>query len=170
MSFLAPSFSGIICVFVSLYWRTLISVEINDHKKKIIVCEMLQVQVLLAELAMVEEEIVWLERKIEELKLKLFQERSHTREWEMRHNRQEQRSRLWQQNNLFCEGGNRPLLFNEQLSRSQNYEVLRKERMNGERRASLGSTSEVQNWSSISSKNGKLKHMHSSFLLKDVIL
>ncbi|KAF3433696.1 hypothetical protein FNV43_RR24799 [Rhamnella rubrinervis] len=112
-----------------------------------------QVQLLLSELAMVEGEIVWLERKIEELKLKLYQERSQTRELEMRHHHREQRRSLWQQNHLLCEEGNQRLLINEQRSRSQNYEVFRRERMGGDRRASLGSASEAQSWSSISSKN-----------------
>lgn len=42
----------------------------------------MQVQVLLAELALVEEEIIWLERKVDKLKLSLYQEKKQTREWE----------------------------------------------------------------------------------------
>ncbi|KAF7116014.1 hypothetical protein RHSIM_RhsimUnG0041900 [Rhododendron simsii] len=41
-----------------------------------------QVQVLLAELAMVEEEIIWLERKVDKLKLSLYHEKKQTREWQ----------------------------------------------------------------------------------------
>ncbi|KAI4339191.1 hypothetical protein MLD38_024155 [Melastoma candidum] len=41
------------------------------------------VQVLLAELAMVEEEIVYLERKIEDMKLSLIREQKQTQEWQM---------------------------------------------------------------------------------------
>ncbi|XVF66921.1 hypothetical protein PTKIN_Ptkin10aG0078900 [Pterospermum kingtungense] len=38
---------------------------------------------LIAELAMVEEEILWLERKIDELKMKLYKEKKRTKEWKM---------------------------------------------------------------------------------------
>ncbi|KAL6980542.1 hypothetical protein U1Q18_022185 [Sarracenia purpurea var. burkii] len=41
-----------------------------------------KVQELLAELAMVEEEIVWLERKVDDLKLRLYQEKTKTKYWE----------------------------------------------------------------------------------------
>lgn len=111
---------------------------------------------LLAELAMVEEEILWLERKVEELKLKLYQERSQNREWEMR--QQEQPRRLWKQNHLvLCEEGNQSssLVVGEQRCRSQNYEVLKKERMAGDRRSSMGSASEIQSWFSNYRSNGK---------------
>ncbi|CDP00103.1 unnamed protein product [Coffea canephora] len=42
-----------------------------------------KVHVLLKELAMIEEEIIWLERKVDELKLNLYQEKKQTQEWEM---------------------------------------------------------------------------------------
>ncbi|XP_022890162.1 uncharacterized protein LOC111405488 [Olea europaea var. sylvestris] len=42
-----------------------------------------KVQVLLAEVALVEEEICWLERKINELKLNVYQEKKQTKEWEL---------------------------------------------------------------------------------------
>ncbi|KAL3521109.1 hypothetical protein ACH5RR_019258 [Cinchona calisaya] len=42
-----------------------------------------KVQILLTELTMVEEEIIWLERKVDELKLNLYQEKKQTKEWEM---------------------------------------------------------------------------------------
>lgn len=42
-----------------------------------------QVQKLLSELAMVEEEIVWLERKVEEMNLRLHQERKQNQHWQM---------------------------------------------------------------------------------------
>ncbi|KAL6284054.1 hypothetical protein ACE6H2_014983 [Prunus campanulata] len=54
-----------------------------------------EVQVLFSELAMVEEEISRLERKVEELKLRLYQEREHTKEWEVQR-------RQGQQNHLLC--------------------------------------------------------------------
>lgn len=43
----------------------------------------MQVQILLTELTMVEEEIIWLERKVDELKLNLYQEKKQTKDWEM---------------------------------------------------------------------------------------
>lgn len=57
-----------------------------------------QVQVLLAELALVEEEIIWLERKVDKLKLSLYQEKKQTREWE----RLNIRRRHWQPKQLSC--------------------------------------------------------------------
>ncbi|KAL5973328.1 hypothetical protein ACLOJK_029978 [Asimina triloba] len=47
------------------------------------------VQVLLAEVAMVEEEIMHLERRILELKLHLDEEKKHTKEWELHHDHQQ---------------------------------------------------------------------------------
>lgn len=47
----------------------------------------LQIHELLEELAMVEEEIILLERKIKELKHRLCQERDHTMDWEIQHRR-----------------------------------------------------------------------------------
>ncbi|XP_058099264.1 uncharacterized protein LOC131243739 isoform X2 [Magnolia sinica] len=48
----------------------------------------LQAQVLLAEVAMVEEEIDCLERKIQELKLHLYQEKQHNNEWKLQQHQQ----------------------------------------------------------------------------------
>ncbi|KAL7108965.1 hypothetical protein ACP275_06G146200 [Erythranthe tilingii] len=42
-----------------------------------------KVQMLLGEVAVVEEEIDWLERKINELKLDIYQEKKHIKEWEI---------------------------------------------------------------------------------------
>ncbi|KAJ3686741.1 hypothetical protein LUZ61_015905 [Rhynchospora tenuis] len=52
----------------------------------------LQVQVILAELAMVEEEIIYLERKLEDMKLCLHRERKQNKEWSLLwwHRRQKQ--------------------------------------------------------------------------------
>ncbi|KAJ1389421.1 Ternary complex factor MIP1, leucine-zipper [Sesbania bispinosa] len=47
-----------------------------------------QVHELLEELAVVEEEIILLERKVKELKLRLYQERDQTIDWEIDHKRQ----------------------------------------------------------------------------------
>ncbi|XWS56586.1 hypothetical protein CRYUN_Cryun09bG0098300 [Craigia yunnanensis] len=77
-----------------------------------------QVQALLAELAMVEEEILWLERKIDELEMKLYQEKELTKEWKMQQ-LQEQQQRLQQQNQLIYGPGNDNDL--KQRTRSQNY-------------------------------------------------
>ncbi|XVF74461.1 hypothetical protein PTKIN_Ptkin13bG0112100 [Pterospermum kingtungense] len=43
------------------------------------------IQALIAKLSMVEEEILWLERKIDDLKMKLYQEKKQTKEWKMQH-------------------------------------------------------------------------------------
>ncbi|KAB2609744.1 hypothetical protein D8674_041955 [Pyrus ussuriensis x Pyrus communis] len=101
-----------------------------------------QFQELFLELAMVEEEIGQLERKVEELKLRLYQEREQTREWEV------QRKQLGQQNHLLCRVGNQSVV-NEERCRSQNYEALRnlrKERRLKDRRASVGSAADLPRW------------------------
>lgn len=112
----------------------------------------LQVQVLLAELVMIEEEIFLLERKVDELKLQLYKERAEAREWEIRH----QKRVLQQNNNMLCEAVNhRSVLVNDQRSRLQNYEVLRQERVSAHRRSSLSSASDIRSLSSTAS-NSKL--------------
>lgn len=106
----------------------------------------MQVQELFSELEMVEDEISGLERRVEELKLMLYQERAQTRECEM-HLRQ------WQQNQLLYRAGNQSLI---EGSRSQNYKALRKEkRIMRDRRASLGSASDMQRWN-FTKTDGKL--------------
>ncbi|PON76334.1 Ternary complex factor MIP1, leucine-zipper [Trema orientale] len=105
-----------------------------------------QVQVLLSEIVMVEEEIYVLERKVDELTMQLYQERAQGKELDIR-----QQKRVWQQNHLLCEAENHRSVLNDQRSRSHNYEVLRKERMNGDRRSSLSSASDNRTWSSTSS-------------------
>ncbi|KAJ4719892.1 Protein of unknown function, DUF547 [Melia azedarach] len=99
-----------------------------------------KVHALLKELAMVEEEIFWLERKVEELKMRLYREKKHTKGWQ-----QKQQRRLQRGNHLLCGPGS-PSRLNKDLqvrTRSQNYEELRKERMRSYRRASVGSASEL---------------------------
>lgn len=116
----------------------------------------LQVQVLLAELVMIEEEIFLLERKVDELKLQLYKERAEAREWEIRH----QKRVLQQNNNMLCEAVNhRSVLVNDQRSRLQNYEVLRQERVSAHRRSSLSSASDIRSLSSTAS-NSKLLCLH----------
>lgn len=103
---------------------------------------LLQVRLILEELAIVQEEILWLERKVEELKLILCREREHNREREMLH-----LTRLPEETQLLFGPENRSVL-NDQRSRSQNYDEFRKERMRKERRPSLGSVSEILSMSS----------------------
>lgn len=110
----------------------------------------MQVQVLLEELAMVQEEIIWLERKIEELKLRLYQERELNKGREIELLRDLPKDR-----HLPCGTENRAVL-NDQRSRSQNYDEFRKERITKETRPSLGSVSEILSISSTRS-HGKLK-------------
>lgn len=100
---------------------------------------------------MVEEEINMLERKVDELTMQLYQERAQGRELDIRHQK-----RVWQQNHLLCEAEDYRSALNDQRSRSQNYEVLRKERVNGDRRASLSSASDNRTWSSTCSNSNKL--------------
>ena len=116
----------------------------------------MQVQVLLSELVMVEEEIYVLERKVDELKLQFYQERAEDREREIR-----QKKRILQQNNdsLLSEAENHRSVLIDQRSRSHKYEVLRKERVIGDRRASLSSASDVRSLSSNAS-NSKLLFPH----------
>ncbi|XVE99576.1 hypothetical protein REPUB_Repub03eG0211300 [Reevesia pubescens] len=99
-----------------------------------------QVQALLTELAMVEEEILCLERKIDELKMKLYQEKNHTKERKM------QQQKLQQQNQLLCGPGNDDDL--KQRTRSQNYEVFRKGKIKSHRRASMDSAFDILSLSS----------------------
>ncbi|XVE52654.1 hypothetical protein DITRI_Ditri02bG0140300 [Diplodiscus trichospermus] len=96
-----------------------------------------QVQVLLAELAMVEEEILSLERKIDELKMKLYQEKKQTKKWKMQQLQQKQQ----QQSQLICGPGNDDGL--KQRTRSQNYEAFSKGKIKRHRRASMGSALDI---------------------------
>ncbi|XP_031259579.1 uncharacterized protein LOC116117710 [Pistacia vera] len=110
-----------------------------------------QVHVLLSELAMVEEEIVWLERKVEELKMRLYHEKKQTKEWQMQKSQTEkQQRRLRRANHLLC-GPENPSMLNKDLqvrTRSQNYDEFRKRRMRSSRRASVGSEIEILSMSS----------------------
>ncbi|KAK6270763.1 hypothetical protein POUND7_007861 [Theobroma cacao] len=102
-----------------------------------------RVQALLAELAMVEEEILSLERKIDELKMKLYQEKKQTKEWKMQQLQQ-------QKNQLICEPGNVSVQLDDlkQRTRSQNSEVFDKGKIKSHRRASLGSALDTLSLSS----------------------
>lgn len=84
-----------------------------------------QVYELLEELAFVEEEIILLERKVKELKLRLNQERNETTDWKIRHGRQ-------------------PKLCDQfQASFSHNFEEFTKGRKSKDRMASLGSSLDI---------------------------
>ncbi|XP_072959167.1 uncharacterized protein [Typha angustifolia] len=91
----------------------------------------LQVQVLLEELAMVEEEIICLERKLEDLKLCLYQERKQNKEWNFQ---QQQQQQWWQrqQRNFLCGlGGRKEVGDGEQLPELPNTgggETIKEER------------------------------------------
>jgi hypothetical protein len=111
----------------------------------------MQVQVLLEELVMVQEEITWLERKVEELKLSLHQEREENVEREIQNFR-----RLPEDSHdLLCVPENWSLL-DDQCSRSKKYDDFSEERITRQRILSLGSVSEILSMSSAKA-NGKLK-------------
>ncbi|KAI3985137.1 hypothetical protein MKX01_027223 [Papaver californicum] len=86
-----------------------------------------QVQVLLAEIAIVEEEISCLERKVDELSLCLYQETKQIQEWKLI---QKQRCRKSKQ------------------GRQKGLNDFKSQRNQGERRASLGSASDIKSSSS----------------------
>ncbi|KAF5729596.1 putative WAP four-disulfide core domain protein 8 [Tripterygium wilfordii] len=110
-----------------------------------------QVQELLAEMAMAEEEILWLERKIEVLKFSLYEEKKQTKEWQMQ---QEQQFRQRHQNHLLCGQDDRSVLHNtfHHLSTSQNYDHLKRGKTRSYRRASVGSASDIISMSSAGSR------------------
>ncbi|KAG2723756.1 hypothetical protein I3760_02G184500 [Carya illinoinensis] len=113
-----------------------------------------QVQVLLEELAKVHEEILWLERKVEDLKLSLYQESKRSREREMEH-----LTSIPEDGHLRCGPEIRSSVLNDQRSRSENRDhEFRKERIIKERRPSLGSVSKILSMSSTRS-SGKLKFL-----------
>lgn len=102
---------------------------------------------------MVQEEITWLERKVEELKLSLYQEREENIEREIQNLRRPPED---SHHDLLCVPENWSLL-DDQRSRSQNYDDdFRKQRITRQRRLSLGSVSEILSTSSTRA-NGKLK-------------
>ncbi|KAI3470741.1 hypothetical protein Pfo_027404 [Paulownia fortunei] len=109
-----------------------------------------KVQMLLAEVALVEEEIDWLERKINELKLDIYQEKKQTKQWEIVQLKGLQPQ--WEQRQLRKLPSRRPNQIEhkdcETLSTSQNYEN-RRYRSARERRASLGSSMELQSVTSL---------------------
>ncbi|XP_062092666.1 uncharacterized protein LOC133798409 isoform X2 [Humulus lupulus] len=99
----------------------------------------MQIQVLISEIVMVEEEIYLLERKVDEITLQLYQERAQGSELDLKHQK-----RVWQQNHLLSEAKSFRSVLDDQRSKSHNYEVSRKERVSGDRRASLSSASDTK--------------------------
>ncbi|KAL0349242.1 UNVERIFIED_CONTAM: hypothetical protein Sangu_1152000 [Sesamum angustifolium] len=104
-----------------------------------------KVQMLLAELAVVEEEIGWLERKVNEVKLDIYQEKQHVKEWELLQLKKGLQSQR-EQRQLSKLPSRRPNQIqhkdSDTLSTSQNYEH-RRYKIPRERRASIGSSMEL---------------------------
>ncbi|XXG75207.1 hypothetical protein AAC387_Pa07g3767 [Persea americana] len=111
----------------------------------------LEVQVLLAEITTVEEEIVCLERKIEELKLHLYQEKQQVRVWKLQQ----------QQGHFLCGLGSRREFGRiERSPRPLAKFEFRNRRRIRERRASLGSVSEYTFTSSTRRGSERLRQSH----------
>ncbi|MCD7450739.1 hypothetical protein HAX54_008300 [Datura stramonium] len=92
-----------------------------------------RVQHLLEEVVTAEEEIVWLERKVDVLKLKLYREKELAEKWETLQLKQVQHQQHQRLISKQLPQAPRP-------DRSQNYQQLRKQyRIRKERRASIGS-------------------------------
>lgn len=89
---------------------------------------------LLTELTTVEEEIIWLERKVDELKLNLYQEKKQTKEWEMLR---------FQELQPRCVQSNKKEVISKQKIRTD-YAQNRKHRILRERRTSVGSSIDIQ--------------------------
>ncbi|OVA05934.1 protein of unknown function DUF547 [Macleaya cordata] len=110
-----------------------------------------QVQVLLAEIAMVEEEIICLERKVEELNLCVYQETKQTQEWEFLRQHQ-------QQKHYRCKQG-----------RQRELTDFRSQRRMRERRASLGSVSEIHSLPSTSFHRNEINSEKPNRLSEELI-
>ncbi|XP_027773267.1 uncharacterized protein LOC107022033 isoform X1 [Solanum pennellii] len=100
-----------------------------------------RVQHLLGEMVATEEEIAWLERKVDVLKLKLYREKELAEKWEMLQLKQVQHQRLISKQLP----PPRPVVHKDVephvASRSSNYQQLRKQyRIRKERRATVGSS------------------------------
>lgn len=110
---------------------------------------------LLEELAIVQEEIMWLERKVEDLKLSLYQERERSRQRKMEH-----LTSRPEDGHLRCGPEIRSSVLKYQRPRSENRDhEFMKERIIKGRRPSLGSSvSEILSMSSTRS-SAKLKFL-----------
>lgn len=106
---------------------------------------------------MVEEEIIWLEEKVEEMKLRIYRERKQTKDWRMT---LQPRARRRAPRYHFVFDGPECRLVPELKELEQcpiqlhKTEELRKHRVLRQRRASAGSASDIQSTSS-SRSNGK---------------
>ncbi|KAL8470497.1 hypothetical protein ACS0TY_033118 [Phlomoides rotata] len=104
-----------------------------------------QVQMLLAEVTLVEEEVDWLENKINQLKLDIYKEKKQTKELEISHLKGFRPQ--WEQRHLKKLPSRRPNQIQHKehnvFSVSQNYEN-RRYRNARDRRASVGSSTELQ--------------------------
>lgn len=106
-----------------------------------------QVQGLLSELAMVEEEIVWLERKIIGMKMRLYQEKKHTQQWHTQEWQMLQQPRRRRQLNCSIEY-HAELREHEPPLKMHYLEEARKQKIIRQRRASVGSASDMLSISS----------------------
>nr|XP_023904756.1 uncharacterized protein LOC112016425 [Quercus suber] len=120
-----------------------------------------EVRLILEELAIVQEEILWLERKVEELKLTLYRQREQNREREMLH-----LTRLPEETQLLFGLENRSML-NDQRSRSQNYDEFRKERIRKERRPSLVSVSAINLVLNVMTEEYQMSRRHTRRLIRN---
>ncbi|GAB4831803.1 hypothetical protein Ancab_005818 [Ancistrocladus abbreviatus] len=84
---------------------------------------------------MVEEEIVWLERRVEKLKLRLYQEKQVNKEWENQHRNKHQQKLL-----LSCtQQSQAELEYFQSFPASLDHKILNKQKVSEERRMSLSS-------------------------------
>ncbi|KAK4772167.1 hypothetical protein SAY86_013942 [Trapa natans] len=115
-----------------------------------------QVRKLLSELAMVEEEIFWLEKKVEKMKLRIYRERKQTMEWRMALQPPPRtRQRRSPHYHLVFDGLDCPPVPDPKELEQQwpfqlhnKTEERRKHRVLRQRRASAGSASDIQSSSS----------------------
>ncbi|KAE9615052.1 putative ternary complex factor MIP1, leucine-zipper [Lupinus albus] len=94
---------------------------------------------LLEEMAVVEEEIILLERKVKELKHRLYQERDQSREWELHHKR---KPRLYNHFRGIETSGHESMITEHRFS-SYNYQVYTKGRKTMDKRVSLCSACDI---------------------------
>ncbi|GAV90366.1 DUF547 domain-containing protein/Lzipper-MIP1 domain-containing protein [Cephalotus follicularis] len=117
-----------------------------------------QVQALLAELALAEKEILWLERKVQMLKIGLYHEKKQTKGWQMQHSQLPRVRKVQQQNHLQCGLDSRSILSDDiyHRSRSQNYDEFDRDKLRSYRRSSVGSAGEALSMSS----TGSIEEIH----------
>ncbi|KAF5175781.1 Elicitor-responsive protein, partial [Thalictrum thalictroides] len=121
--------------------------EPNNSRPRVSSWLPIQVQMLLAEVTIVEHEILCLERKFEELKICLYQEKKQTKEWRLFQQQQHQQKL---QMHHICRSANRRKRRNRPspLGQSFNSADFRSQRWSTERKTSLGSASDITTISS----------------------